>query len=202
MAGQLKHFPNLRSSGGALPHQRQESGTCPYCCHQLEMLPQHAPPPSGVRHLGQADSVPPPPSVLRKVCLRCRLLFEDEPSIPTLSDADRQRVMVASYRARRAHDRFRMGRDERFRAVSELAEAFVCLQGAPGTRPFSAAEFHDWACSQVLPDATCASVAFLLHVADAGTHWKLRFDIGCAMRHWDTAQRAVFVEWARRPWWA
>jgi hypothetical protein len=200
MAGQLKYFPNLRSEN-ALPHERHASGTCPYCCHPLEAVSGDSPPPSGVRLLGQPDSVPPP-GVQRRVCQRCRLLFDGEPSIPELTEDDRQRVMVASYRARRAHDRFRLGREERFRAVSELAEAFVCLQGARGVRPFSATEFHDWASNQVLPDSTCAAVAFVLHVADARTHWKFRFEIGSAMRHWDTAQRAVFVEWARLPWWA
>ncbi|HEX6239874.1 MAG TPA: hypothetical protein VFZ61_03225 [Polyangiales bacterium] len=129
-------------------------------------------------------------------------MFEGDATPLDLSEEDRRRVLLAGYRARRAHDRFRVDHAERFRAVTELAEAFVSLAGAPGVRPFDARTLHDWAVEQPLDEAARCAVAFILHVADAGTRWRLRFEVMQAMRCWDTAQRAVFVEWARRPWWA
>jgi hypothetical protein len=119
-----------------------------------------------------------------------------------MSDQDRQRVLLAGYRARRARDRYRMGRGERFEAVSELAEAFACLQGVPGVRPFQAVQLHVWACENTETSALRDCVAFVLHVADAGARWSVRFDAVSAMERWETVQRAVFLEWARRPWWA
>ena len=85
-----------------------------------------------------------------------------------------------------------------FTSVGEL----VGLAGAPGVRPFAANTLHNWACEQPLSEGVRAAIAFVLHVADAGARWKLRFEVVGAMKVWDTAQRAVFVEWARLPWWA
>jgi hypothetical protein len=205
--------------------QAQHAGaTCPYCCHQLDVLGHDVDAPTGIRALGEVrgsarerhvdaraerasraapqPDYPPTPDSRRLVCQHCRLMFEGAVSLPDLTDDDRQRVLLAGYRARRAHDRFLSGREERFRAVSELAEAFVCLQGAPGIRPFCATTLHGWASEQQLGDRLRECVAFILHVADAGARWSLRFEVPRAMERWDTAQRAVFVEWARRPWWA
>lgn len=174
--------------------------TCPYCCQPLAALPPDTAPPSGIRSLLGPDTSCNP--VQRSMCLRCRLLFDVDSSVLAPSDHDRSRVLVAAYRARRAHDRFRADHADRFRAVSELAEAFLGLAGAPGVRPFAANILHNWACEQPLDEGVRAAVAFVLHVADAGARWKLRFEVVSAMKVWDAAQRAVFVEWARMPWWA
>lgn len=192
--------PNLLNRGQE--YAQPGRATCPYCSQPLHQLAATAPPPSGVRALGEPDQAHAHGG-LRSVCQRCRITFEADTDAFGISDDDRRRVLLAGYRARRAHDRFRADHhEERFRAVSELAEAFVGLHGAPGVRPFTASALHDWALSARLDEGTRAAVAFILHVADAGVRWELRFDVMSAMKRWDTAQRAVFVEWARRPWWA
>ena len=208
MASSNSRFFNLEYDQAA-----QSGATCPYCCQTLDLLapgtaapsgirlPPEKPLPSGVRPLAAGDDLAGR-SAPRAICRRCQLLFDGEAGLPGLGEEDRRRVLVAAYRARRAHDRFRMGHEERFRAVTELAEAFVGLGGAPGVRPFSAAILHNWACEQSLDEGLRAAVGFVLHVADAGAPWRLRFEVVGAMKAWDTAQRAVFVEWARRPWWA
>jgi hypothetical protein len=193
---------NARFSDGGHGHS-QPGATCPYCSQTLDSL---APAPdsalaSGIRPLGAGADLPTR-AAPRSICRRCQFLFEGDAVPAGLSEEDRRRVLIAAYRARRAHDRFLVGHEERFRAVSELAEAFVGLSAAPGVRPFSATTLHNWACEQPLDDAQRAAVAFVLHVADAAARWKLRFEVVAAMKCWDTAQRAVFVEWARRPWWA
>jgi len=192
---------NQRPSNREQDDAQRSGATCPYCSQPLSMLAPDSAPPSGVRALGAPQDTPLR-ETHRSMCQRCGLLFEADGAPPGLSDEDRRRVLLAAYRARRAHDRFRMGHEERFRAVSELAEAFVGLQGAPGVRPFSATTLHTWACEHPLDDGLRAAVAFTLHVADAAARWKLRFEVVAAMKAWDTAQHAVFVEWTRRPWWA
>lgn len=181
-------------------HASGTHATCPYCRQPLATLAPDSPTTSGVRALGSGEDLLP--SSARSACPRCRIMIEGDARSLALPEEDRRRVLLAGYRARRAHDRCRLDHHQRYRAVSELAEAFVGLHGAPGVRPFAARALHAWALEQPLDAATRCAVAFILHVAEPGARWELRFEVMSAMRCWDTAQRAVFVEWARRPWWA
>ena len=69
-------------------------------------------------------------------------------------------------------------------------------------RPFSARRLNDWMCETALPARIRDSAGFVLHVADASSLWARQFDVVGAMERWEPAERAVFIEWSKAPWWA
>jgi hypothetical protein len=134
------------------------------------------------------------------VCASCCLVFEDVNAVMAVYEQVRQQVLLAIHRARLAHELLDGG-DARA-ALSELAAAFPCLEGQPGVRPFSARRFNDWMCETALVANVRDCTGFVLHVADASSLWARQFDVVRAMERWEPAERAVFIEWAKAPWWA
>jgi hypothetical protein len=175
--------------------------TCPYCCQRLELSNTgvHLKPGFRVERSPEEGACESP---LIGVCRGCRVAFDDVTAQPLVHEEVRHGVLLAIYRTRRARDIFDCRRGNVSEAMSELAEAFVWLDGKPGVRPFSAHELHAWACGTALSACQRDSIAFVLHVHDATARWDVCFDVAGALQRWDPTQRAVFVEWAQRPWWA
>jgi hypothetical protein len=136
------------------------------------------------------------------VCPHCRLVYEDVNALTYMYEEVRQQVLLAAYRARLARDLFDAGPAKVRDALTELAGAFQGLEGQPGVRPFSARRLEDWMCRGSLSPGVRHCAAFVLHVAEATSCWARQFDVTTAMEHWAPAQRAVFLEWAKAPWWA
>jgi hypothetical protein len=173
---------------------------CPYCCLRLELTNAPLRVPAGYR-LERTYAAVEPDVAQIGVCRRCRVVFEDVNTQLSSYQMVRQRVLLAIYRTRRARDIFDRRRGNVREAMSELAEAYACLEGKPGVRPFSAHRLHEWVWETELEESERDCVAFVLHVHDATADWTVRFDSVAAMLRWDVAQRAVFLEWAQCPWW-
>lgn len=136
------------------------------------------------------------------VCAQCRFVFEDVNAVASVYEEVRKQVLLAAYHVRLARELFDAGRANVSAALSELAAAFPCLEGQPGVRPFSGPLLEDWMSRGALSSGERYCAAFVLHVADATSCWAQHFDVAEAMEQWAPAQRAVFVEWAKAPWWA
>jgi hypothetical protein len=194
-------FNVLAADGATGPHTRAEP-KCPGCAQHLELHdaplripagyrlePTHTE--SGERNVSQFGA-----------CPHCRLVFEDVNAVTLVYEEVRKQVVLAAYRARLARELFDAGDAKVPAALTELAEAFGCLEGQPGVRPFSSRLLDDWTCHCPLSCGEHYCAAFVLHVADATSCWAKQFDVAEAMEHWAPAQRAVFLEWAKAPWWA
>jgi hypothetical protein len=87
-------------------------------------------------------------------------------------------------------------------ALTQLAEAFVCLRGAPGVRPFEAARLSEWSRTTDITRQQRDCAEFVLHVAQARADSGARFDPLETMERLDPTSRAVLVEWAQHAWWS
>jgi hypothetical protein len=193
----LRAPPAGRSSAA---YKRAEPA-CLYCCRRLELrqAPLRVLPGFQLEQL-QAESGRRDRSKFG-LCSRCHVVFEDVDALMAVYEQLREQMSLAIHCVRRARDKFDGGRGNARAALSELAEAFVCLRGQPGVRPFSPARLNEWMCETALRADQRECVAFVLHVADAASCWGQRFDVVAAMESWNPVQRAVFVEWAQAPWW-
>lgn len=174
-----------------------------FCCGQcLALYPapvrippgyrlEHTHAESGERNLAQFG-----------VCNPCCLVFDDLNALMVMYEQVRQDVLIAVHHARLARGLFEGGHHDVPAALSELASGFPCLRGQPGARPFSAAELQEWVCEAALSASERDCAGFVLHVADARSSWARHFDAVAAMQRWEPAERAVFIEWAKAPWWA
>ena len=136
------------------------------------------------------------------VCNHCCLVFEDLNALMVSYEAVRQEVLIAVHHARLARELSEGRQRDVPAALSELALGFPCLRGQPGVQPFSAEELQEWMCEAALSASERDCAGFVLHVADARSSWARQFDAGVAMQRWAPAPRAVFIEWAKAPWWA
>jgi hypothetical protein len=85
--------------------------------------------------------------------------------------------------------------------MTELAQSFPCLRGAPGIDPFDAQELDRWAAAPV-SHGEQVTAQFVLAVWSPGTDWQSgRFDVMEALRVWDPSHHAAFLGWAKDAWW-
>lgn len=193
--------PELPAGSAILAYKRAEP-TCPYCSQRLELCPAPIRVPAGYR-LEPTHTESGERDISRfGMCWHCCLVFEDVNALMALYERVRERILLAVYRVRRARERFDSGRGNVPAALGALATAFACLEGKPGVRPFSAPQLKDWMCNTALSASERDCALFVLHVADAGSGWAQHFNVVEALQRWDPAQRAVFIEWAKAPWWA
>lgn len=104
--------------------------------------------------------------------------------------------------AQRARAIFDQGRGDAREALTILAEAFECLHGVPGVRPFAAERLDKFLRGGRVSSMQRDCAAFILRVYKAPPEWGHPFDAIEALFRWDRAARAAFAEWARAPWWA
>jgi hypothetical protein len=191
----------LPAGSSILAYKRAEP-TCPYCSRRLQLCAAPIRVPAGYR-LEPTHSESGERDVSRfGQCGHCCLVFEDVNTLMAVYEQVRQRILLAGYRVRRARELFDGGRGNARVALRELASAFPCLEGQPGVRPFSAPRLKDWMCETALSASERDCALFVLHVADAASGWAQHFDVVAALERWDPVQRAVFIEWAKAPWWA
>jgi hypothetical protein len=94
-----------------------------------------------------------------------------------------------------------MDSDELGERMTALAEHFPSMRGAPGIDPWTPHELNRWAVGQA-SHGERHTARFLLAVWDPGTDWEAGgFDVLEALRVWDLAHRAAFLECAADPWW-
>jgi hypothetical protein len=191
-----------RPAGRSISASSHDAPACPYCRRRLELREAPLRTPAGFR-LEQLHGDSGPRDLSRfGLCGRCRVVFEDVNALIAMYGQLREQILLAVRRARRARERFDAGRGDVRAALSELAEAFVCLQGQPGVRPFSPSRLNGWMCGTALGADQRECAAFVLHVTDAASPWGQRFDVVAAMECWNPPQHAAFIEWAQAPWWA
>lgn len=134
------------------------------------------------------------------VCVACDLLVRGVVEHVQSLAAEEREVDEAAGRAAAARALFRQG--DSMGAMRDLARAFPVLRkGVPGVDPWDALELDAWLAPGAATDAELATAAFVLRVWNAGDPWSRPFDAMEAMARWDHVNRAVFVEWARAPWW-
>jgi hypothetical protein len=189
-------------AGSSIAAYKRAEPTCPYCSRRLQLCDASIGVPAGYRlepiraESGERD-------VSRfGLCGHCCLVFEDVNALMAVYEQLRQQILLAVYRVRRARELFDGGRGDVRGALKELASGFACLEGRPGVRPFSAPRLKDWMCETALSASERDCALFVLHVADAASSWAQQFEAVAALERWDAAQRAVFLEWAKAPWWA
>lgn len=135
-------------------------------------------------------------------CDACDLLIVDVALMVEHADANRQDILDAIDRARRARAIFDRGHGDSHRAMTELARAFHALRSKnpPGLEPWDSDALFAWLEESGASRHELACAHFILTVWDshgpAGT-----FDAMEALAGWDRAHRAAFIEWAREPWW-
>lgn len=170
---------------------------CPDCQGPLTLSDTE--PEAGYRSRLSYSSGSPRSSILYGLCTRCALLIEDVALMLEADEADRAEVFDAIDRARRARALFRGG--DTAAAMSTLAGAFHALRrGVPGVDPWDPDALWAWLDEGTASTYERACAHFVLAVFDrrgpAGP-----FDAMQALSGWDRANRAVFVEWVREPWW-
>ena len=84
----------------------------------------------------------------------------------------------------------------------KLVMSFPSMYQKPGTKPWDALEFDDWASSPGATPGMKCTAKFLLCVWDPRTNWTTGpFNFIEAMQTWDPAHHAAFMLWAKNPWW-
>ncbi len=95
-----------------------------------------------------------------------------------------------------------MDDEERRETMTELAETFPCLRGAPGIAPFVPEELDRWAVGPA-SHGERVTARFVLAIWDDATAWEAGpFDVMEALRTWPPSHREPFLKWALDPWWA
>ena len=85
--------------------------------------------------------------------------------------------------------------------MTELAETFPCLRGAPGVSPWAPAELGRWAAGPA-SHGERATANFVLAVWDGSAGSEAGgFDLMEALRVWPPDHRGPFLKWASDPWW-
>lgn len=170
---------------------------CPECQGPLALSDEE--PEAGYRSTQRYSSGRSRAGVVYGLCTRCALMIEDVALMLEAEEVDRDEILDAIGRARRARALFRGG--DTPAAMSALAGAFHALRhGAPGVDPWDPDALWAWLDEGTASTYELASAHFVLAVFDprgpAGP-----FDAMAALAGWDRANRAAFVEWAREPWW-
>jgi hypothetical protein len=94
-----------------------------------------------------------------------------------------------------------MDDDDLAERMTELAENFPCLRGAPGVSPWDPLELNRWACGPA-SHGERVTARFLLAVWDRSTGWEAGpFDVMEALEVWPPSHREPFLRWALDPWW-
>ncbi|MFO0888251.1 MAG: hypothetical protein U0790_03785 [Isosphaeraceae bacterium] len=85
--------------------------------------------------------------------------------------------------------------------MAAFALTFPSMRYASGVKPWDAERLDAWADGS-RSHGELVTARFLLTVWDPATDWKCgRFDLMDALRVWDPTHHAVFLRWAREPWW-
>jgi hypothetical protein len=91
--------------------------------------------------------------------------------------------------------------DPKRNRMTEIAERFHALRGAPGVRPFDPERLDAWAVTAATSEAMADCARFVLGVWNQSAPWRCgRFDAMRALGRWDAEHRAAFVAWARDPY--
>jgi hypothetical protein len=173
------------------------SAPCPRCDKPLlrvEAVPN--PPPARVYRVSGADEEDPGLGV----CVPCDLLVRGVREYVEAVTADRITLDEATGRAAAARALFKQG--DPHGAMRDLARAFPALRDAvPGVDPWDPVKLDAWLGGGSASDTELATAAFILRVWNAHGPWSRPFDAMDILGRWDAVNRAVFVEWARSPWW-
>ena len=140
--------------------------------------------------------------VVYGACEACGLLIVNVALMLEHASADRQDILSAIDRARRARAIFDRGRGDSHRAMTELAKAFHSLRqkNPPGIEPWDPDELFSSLKQNAASRHELNCAHFILTVWDSGGPAGT-FDAMAAPAGWDRAHRAAFIEWAREPWW-
>lgn len=134
-------------------------------------------------------------------CEACQVLVENVAAFAAFHERDRRDLMAATDASRRAREIFREMHDSR-KAMTELALAFhVLKRSTPGVDPWDPMALDEWTVDGDASEATRDAASFVLRVWNAREPWRRPLDVMNALARWDRLNRAVFVEWARDPWW-
>lgn len=85
--------------------------------------------------------------------------------------------------------------------MTEIAERFRMLLGAPGVRPFEPERLDAWAAAAGMSEASKDCARFVLHVWNVHAEWTSGpFDAVRALGRWDAGHRSAFLAWAQDPY--
>lgn len=172
---------------------------CPRCGERLVIV-EAVPTPAPARTYRVSSGSASERDQVLGVCIACDLLVRGVVEhVESLAEEKRE-VDEATGRAAAARALFKQG--DSIGAMRDLARAFPALRkGVPGVDPWDPMKLDAWLEGGGASDSELDTAAFVLRVWNAGDPWSRRFDAMEAIARWDHVNRAVFVEWARAPWW-
>jgi len=179
------------------------SADCPACQRPLDVTDDK--PPGTFATTRRYATGRPRDRVLYGACSSCDLLVVDVALMLESDQAERDDVLEAIAGARRAREIFDSGYGNSRAAMTELARAFHSLRSSepPGVSPWDPVALLGWVESSGASVHEIYCAHFVLSVWNLGDTEDAigSFNAMRALAGWDRAHRAVYVEWARQPWW-